>query len=138
MEDVTGAGKTEAALMLTRRLMASGCPDGFFIALPTMATANTMYGRIAQSYARLFANPTSLVLAQFSATGFQSKIVRMKNEEKPPCISHRGYSNNSLTMSYFHTGTRTIIGAEAFHCPVRDGKEWDRLAMVIRLNLLSD
>ncbi|MFM1908639.1 MAG: hypothetical protein RLZZ591_2316, partial [Pseudomonadota bacterium] len=26
-------------------------------------------------------------------------------------------------MTYFHTGTRTIIGAEAFHCPVRDGKE---------------
>src|SRR6059058_693575 len=44
--------------------------------------------------------------------------------------------NNSLTMSYFHTGTRTIIGAEAFHCPVRDGKEWDHLAMVIRLNFL--
>ena len=37
-------------------------------------------------------------------------------------------------MSYFHTRMRTIIGAEAFHCPVRDGKEWDHLAMVIRLN----
>ena len=45
-------------------------------------------------------------------------------------------SNISLTMTYFHTGTRTIIGAEAFHCPVRDGKEWDRLAMVIRLDWL--
>jgi hypothetical protein len=41
-----------------------------------------------------------------------------------------------LTMSYFHTGIRTIIGAEAFHFPVRDGKEWDHLAMVIRLNRL--
>ena len=40
-------------------------------------------------------------------------------------------------MSYFHTGIRTIIGAEAFHCPVRDGKEWYHLAMVIRLNLSS-
>jgi hypothetical protein len=37
-------------------------------------------------------------------------------------------------MSYFHTRIRTIIGAEAFHGPVRDGKEWDHLAMVIRLN----
>jgi hypothetical protein len=37
-------------------------------------------------------------------------------------------------MSYFHTGIRTIIGAEAFHGPVRDGKEWDHLAMVIRHN----
>ncbi len=32
-------------------------------------------------------------------------------------------------------GNRTIIGAEAFHCPVRDGKEWDHLAMVVRHNL---
>ena len=39
-------------------------------------------------------------------------------------------------MTYFHTGIRTIIGAEAFHCPVRDGKEWDHLAMVIRRNWL--
>ncbi len=41
----------------------------------------------------------------------------------------------SLTMTYFHTGTRTIIGAKSFHCPVRDGKEWYQLAMVIRHNL---
>ncbi len=46
------------------------------------------------------------------------------------------FSCNSLTMTYFHTGTRTIIGAKAFHCPVRDGKEWYHLAMVIRHNLL--
>ena len=37
-------------------------------------------------------------------------------------------------MTYFHTGIRTIIGAKAFHCPVRDGKEWYHLAMVIRHN----
>ena len=40
-------------------------------------------------------------------------------------------------MSYFHTGTRTIIGAKSFHCPVRDGKEWYQLAMVIRHNCLT-
>src|SRR4249919_394863 len=28
----------------------------------------------------------------------------------------------------------TIIGAESFHCPVRDGKEWFQLAMVVRQN----
>ena len=38
-------------------------------------------------------------------------------------------------MTYFHTGIRTIIGAKAFHCPVRDGKEWCHLAMIIRLKL---
>ena len=46
------------------------------------------------------------------------------------------FSINSLTMTYFHTGIRTIIGAESFHYPVRDGKEWYQHAMVIRRNLL--
>ena len=58
-------------------------------------------------------------------------------QSKPPELTksaRAGAWDISLTMSYFHTGTRTIIGAEAFHCPVRDGKEWDHLAMVIRLN----
>ncbi len=44
--------------------------------------------------------------------------------------------DNSLTMTYFHTGIRTIIGADSFHVPVRDGKEWDQVAMVVRLDWL--
>ena len=35
-------------------------------------------------------------------------------------------------MTYFRMVIHTIIGAESFHCPVRDGKEWDQLAMVVR------
>ena len=58
------------------------------------------------------------------------------HKAKRPAGAGRLAGCKSLTMSYFHTGIRTIIGAEAFHCPVRDGKEWDHLAMVIRLNLL--
>lgn len=63
LEDVTGAGKTEAAVTLTHRLMAAGCADGFFIGLPTMATANAMYGRIAHVYGKLFSERASLALA---------------------------------------------------------------------------
>jgi len=63
LEDVTGAGKTEAAVMLTHRLIASGHVDGFYIALPTMATANAMYGRIRKMYELLFDGEPSLVLA---------------------------------------------------------------------------
>src|SRR3546814_3778238 len=37
-------------------------------------------------------------------------------------------------MTYFHRRTSTIIGAKAFHGPVRDGKEWDHLAMVVKRN----
>ena len=35
-------------------------------------------------------------------------------------------------MSYFHMRMHTIIGAKAFHVPVRDGKGWFHLAMVVR------
>ena len=40
-------------------------------------------------------------------------------------------------MTYFHMRMHTIIGAESFHCPVRDGKEWDQLAMVVRQTVRS-
>lgn len=63
LEDVTGAGKTEAAVTLTHRLISSGHVDGFYIALPTMATANAMYGRIREVYKLLFKDDASLVLA---------------------------------------------------------------------------
>lgn len=54
IEDLTGSGKTEAALVLSHRLLASGRADGVFLALPTMATANAMYDRVADAYRRLF------------------------------------------------------------------------------------
>jgi CRISPR-associated endonuclease/helicase Cas3 len=54
LEDVTGAGKTEAALILAHRLMAAGRATGLYFALPTMATANQMYGRVGKVYRRLY------------------------------------------------------------------------------------
>ena len=56
-------------------------------------------------------------------------------KQKPSRISLGGFSNKSLTMTYFHTGCSTIIGAKSFHGPVRDGKGWYQLAMVIRHKL---
>ena len=39
IEDQTGAGKTEAALLLAHAMMTQGRARGLFIALPTLATA---------------------------------------------------------------------------------------------------
>jgi CRISPR-associated endonuclease/helicase Cas3 len=65
IEDATGSGKTEAALVLAHRLMCAGRADGLFFALPTMATANAMYARMENAYRRLFAlgSTPSLVLS---------------------------------------------------------------------------
>lgn len=69
LEDVTGAGKTEAALTLSHRLMSQGLSDGLYIGLPTMATANGMYRRLAKAYRALYQPDysPSLVLAHSAA-----------------------------------------------------------------------
>ncbi|HRO48514.1 MAG TPA: CRISPR-associated helicase Cas3' [Hyphomicrobium sp.] len=54
VEDVTGSGKTEAALLLAARLLADRRADGLYFALPTMATANAMYDRLGAIYRKLF------------------------------------------------------------------------------------
>ncbi|MFA6037413.1 MAG: CRISPR-associated helicase Cas3' [Legionellales bacterium] len=69
LEDMTGAGKTEAALMLAYRIMAVGAADGIYFALPTMATANGIYHRLTDPdtgiYKNFFESPQniSIILA---------------------------------------------------------------------------
>lgn len=62
IEDATGSGKTEAALILAGRMMAAGKGDGFFFALPTMATSNAMLGRLEAIAPRMFDGRPSLAL----------------------------------------------------------------------------
>lgn len=84
LEDVTGAGKTEAAVMLAHRLMAAGAADGFFVGLPTMATANAMYQRIADVYSRLFSGNACLTLAHGNRNlveSFAASVVTAGPEE---------------------------------------------------------
>lgn len=65
LEDVTGAGKTEAALILAHRLMAAGKAQGLYFGLPTMATANAMFERMANTWLALYQPDSrpSLILA---------------------------------------------------------------------------
>ena len=69
IEDATGAGKTEAALLLAHRLIDGARANGLYTAMPTMATANAMYVRMEASYRNFCedgAEP-SLVLAHGKA-----------------------------------------------------------------------
>lgn len=65
LEDDTGAGKTEAALLLAHRLLVDGRAASIYFGLPTMATANAMYERMIPLYRRLFGDQAcaSLILA---------------------------------------------------------------------------
>ena len=68
IEDATGAGKTEAALILAARMMAAGKASGFFFALPTMATSNAMLARLEAVAPRLFKGKPSLGLTHGRAS----------------------------------------------------------------------
>ncbi|MCX7645900.1 MAG: CRISPR-associated helicase Cas3' [Rhodobacteraceae bacterium] len=63
IEDETGSGKTEAALILARRMLAAGKGCGLYVALPTMATADAMFRRLRAVLPRLFDGAPSVTLA---------------------------------------------------------------------------
>jgi CRISPR-associated endonuclease/helicase Cas3 len=54
VEAEMGRGKTEAALSMAARCLASGLGDGLTIALPTMATSNAMFARVHAVVPRMF------------------------------------------------------------------------------------
>ena len=65
IEEATGSGKTEAALILAHRMMSLGLGEGIYLGLPTMATANAMYDRLSAAYQQLYSPNScpSLILA---------------------------------------------------------------------------
>lgn len=104
IEDLTGAGKTEAALCAAHRLMACGAAEGLYWALPTMATANSLYARLSASYHHLFSDPSqvSLVLAH-GKRGFHDKfresVLPAGREEDPTADPALKPTNDDETSS---------------------------------------
>ena len=90
IEDLTGSGKTEAALTLAHRLLADERAGGIFFGLPTMATANAMFGRLGDCYRGLFQPTTNPSLAL--AHGHSDLDLRFKTAiapgDEPPVMAH--------------------------------------------------
>jgi len=97
IEDQTGSGKTEAALVATSRLLSRGDVDGLFFALPTTATANSMYERMATAYRRLYADDARpwLVLSHGSrqqSPGFRRTVRIGPEGTVSPPVGNAEYS----------------------------------------------
>ena len=75
-------------------------------------------------------------LLEFHIDGTEANnILKSKN---PDLFRNRGSWNDEPDDVLLSLEIQpTIIGDKAFHCPVRNGKEWYRLSMVIRQWLLS-
>ena len=104
IEDETGSGKTEAALILAHRLMASGRADGLYMALPTMATASAMFDRLGVAHRKLFAEGAepSVALAHGARDmheGFRSAVLRAGHGEAPYSGSGEREGGSEMTAS---------------------------------------
>ncbi len=111
LEDVTGAGKTEAALILTHRLLSAGLADGLYVALPTMATANAMYKRVGEVYRRFYESSSdlpSLILAHGArelSNAFRKSVCLPENQAEDLNYTN-GYDELEQELSataYCHT-----------------------------------
>lgn len=84
IEAPMGEGKTEAALLLAHLAAGRLGQHGFYIGLPTQATANQMFGRVA-TFLRATggADPSTLVLAHAEAGGIEGfrSIVAVYDED---------------------------------------------------------
>lgn len=100
LEDVTGAGKTEAALALTHRLLQQGDADGFYFGLPTMATSNAMFSRIASHYQQMLSvegSRPSIVLAH----GARDMNEHFREALSPKEKTDRAYAKGDETASLY-------------------------------------
>ncbi|WP_313915930.1 CRISPR-associated helicase Cas3' [Tahibacter sp.] len=120
LEDQTGSGKTEAALLLFHRLFASDLVDGIFLALPTQATANALYARALPILTNLVLDPAqaSAVLSH-SARDHNSVFRRgliapsrterlVSGEQEPASIGYTAWlaeSTKRALLAQFGVGT---------------------------------
>lgn len=97
LEDVTGAGKTEAAMMLAHRMLQHGQAQGVYFGLPTMATSNAMYRRISGVYQQWFqpGRKPNLVLAH-GASRLNADFNESLSENQP---EDHGYAPEESTAS---------------------------------------
>jgi CRISPR-associated endonuclease/helicase Cas3 len=125
IEDATGSGKTESALTLAHRLMDAGRGAGLYVALPTMATSNAMYGRLSEAYRRLFvadARP-SLVLAHGRRNlndNFTDSILDAMDDDDPAVAQCAEWIADNKKRSFLaEVGVGTVDQALLSILPVR-------------------
>ena len=114
IEDMTGSGKTEAALILAHRLMVEQCAKGLYVALPTMATANAMYTRLSEVYRRMFelGSEPSLALAHGRANLNERFREAIRDLGKPTLVAldpdddERGDASSAACGAWLASETR--------------------------------
>ena len=109
IEDGTGSGKTEAALVLAQRMLLAGKGRGFYVALPTMATADAMFARLREVVGTMFTNAPSLTLAHGRAA-LSREFREFRNhtalrEDEPACTDWLADNRRRALLATVGVGT---------------------------------
>ena len=99
LEDITGAGKTEAALVLTHRLMCAGAANGFYFGLPTMATSNAMFSRVSNHYLQMLKTADGRKPSIVLAHGAREMNNLFKESVLPDGERDINYSSDDITAT---------------------------------------
>ena len=109
IEDGTGSGKTEAALVLAQRMLRAGKGQGLYVALPTMATADAMFARLRDVIGRMFVRSPSLTLAHGRAAlsrEFREFVAHdAQREDEPACTEWLADNRRRALLATVGVGT---------------------------------
>jgi len=145
IEDMTGAGKTEAADLAAHRLIAAGRADGMYVGLPTMATADAAFARKEPIVDRIFTAPPSIVLAHSRARHRTDlKQVESRAMLEPgdfAAITWLTSSSKRALLADLGVGTidQALIGAlRTPHATVRLAGLWRKVLIVDEVHAFDD
>ncbi|MFN4130313.1 MAG: CRISPR-associated helicase Cas3', partial [Paracoccaceae bacterium] len=120
IEDETGAGKTEAALLLARRMLAAGKGRGLFVALPTMATADAMFARAAKVVGRMFDAPRVTLAHGRAGLSQEFRDIQQSPAQSPDDVTCTGWLAQSRRRALLaDVGVGTIDQALLAVLPVK-------------------
>lgn len=108
IEAPMGEGKTEAALYLAMRWIARGAASGIYVALPTAATSNQMFGRVRELLTRhdaMAADGLQLV------HGASWLLDRTTPETAPTLADEADLHAGELALDWFRPRKRSLLGA---------------------------
>ena len=109
IEDETGSGKTEAALLLAQRMLLAGKGRGLFFALPTMATADAMFTRATEVVGKLFDTGVTVTLAHgragLSVDFKEVCATNARGEDEPICTDWLADSRRRALLANVGIGT---------------------------------
>jgi len=106
IEDATGSGKTEAALLAARKMIMEGAAEGIYFALPTQISATEMLKRVGKLCTQFFGkNSPALTSFASGSANICNYYDQLKNGIEDGAMTHDWLKKKSALLSQMGAGT---------------------------------